>query len=220
MCKYDRAERGYSDFEIVSAEAVLRGFQHPRIHKSVPAVFCIVAVDKLLIPAGHKQRYVVFLPVAPRKIQDNKRAFSVVGNALINKYVIGGIIREYPGKAVRAAIALVHRGKAPVHSVQIGDKIFEPRVLGGATGFSSLQMLFSMYAGMRLYGVTGLIIAPILWITGVNFLRTGILDGFFADIRFVVGDIRRRIARPVPVATQEPGPNVHRIEVNSPKPHK
>ena len=99
-------------------------------------------------------------------------------------------------------------------------RIFEPRVLGGATGFSSLQMLFSMYAGMRLYGVTGLIIAPILWITGVNFLRTGILDGFFADIRFVVGDIRRRIARPVPVATQEPGPNVHRIEVNSPKPHK
>ena len=99
-------------------------------------------------------------------------------------------------------------------------RIFEPRVLGGATGFSSLQMLFSMYAGMRLYGVTGLIIAPILWITGVNFLRTGILDGFFADIRFVVGDIRRRIARPVPVATQEPGPTVHRIEVNSPKPHK
>ncbi len=83
-------------------------------------------------------------------------------------------------------------------------RIFEPRVLGGATGFSSLQMLFSMYAGMRLYGITGLVVAPIVWITGVNFLRTGILDGFFADIRFVVGDIRRRIARPVPTRTQDP----------------
>ena len=91
-------------------------------------------------------------------------------------------------------------------------RIFEPRVLGGATGFSSLQMLFSMYAGMRLYGVTGLIIAPILWITGVNFRRTGILDGFFADIRFVVGDIRRRIARPVPTPTQDPFPAPRRRE--------
>lgn len=83
-------------------------------------------------------------------------------------------------------------------------RIFEPRVLGGSTGFSSLQMLFSMYAGMQLYGVTGLIVAPILWITCVNFLRTGIFDGFFADVRFVVADIRRVIARPVPTRTHDP----------------
>ena len=43
-------------------------------------------------------------------------------------------------------------------------RIFEPRILGGATGFSSLQMLFSMYAGMRIAGVTGLVVAPIVWI--------------------------------------------------------
>ena len=89
-------------------------------------------------------------------------------------------------------------------------RIFEPRVLGGATGFSSLQMLFSMYAGMQLYGITGLVVAPIIWITAVNFLRTGILDGFFADIRFVVGDIRRRIARPVPTRTQDPEPMIRK----------
>ncbi|MDO5298671.1 MAG: sporulation integral membrane protein YtvI [Clostridia bacterium] len=83
-------------------------------------------------------------------------------------------------------------------------RIFEPRVLGGATGFSSLQMLFSMYAGMQLYGVTGLIVAPILWITAVNFLKTGILNGVFADIRFVVSDVRTMIARPEPTKTTEP----------------
>lgn len=83
-------------------------------------------------------------------------------------------------------------------------RIFEPRVLGGATGFSSLQMLFSMYAGMQLYGVTGLIVAPILWITAVNFLKTGILNGVFADIRFAVSDIRAMIARPEPTKTTEP----------------
>lgn len=90
-------------------------------------------------------------------------------------------------------------------------RIFEPRVLGGATGFSSLQMLFSMYAGMQLYGVTGLIVAPILWITGVNFLKTGIFSGVFADIRFVVSDIRGMIARPEPTKTTEP-PSSSRAE--------
>lgn len=83
-------------------------------------------------------------------------------------------------------------------------RIFEPRVLGGATGFSSLQMLFSMYAGMRLYGVTGLVIAPIVWITGINFIRTGILSGVLSDIRFVITDVRGIIARPIPTRTQEP----------------
>ena len=83
-------------------------------------------------------------------------------------------------------------------------RIFEPRILGGATGFSSLQMLFSMYAGMRIAGVTGLVIAPIVWITGVNFFKTGVLDGVMSDIRFVANDIRKTIARPVPTKTQEP----------------
>ena len=90
-------------------------------------------------------------------------------------------------------------------------RIFEPRVLGGATGFSSLQMLFSMYAGMQLAGVTGLVVAPIIWIAAVNFVKTGALDGFFADVRFVAGDIRRTLQRPVPTKTTEP-PAAHRGE--------
>ena len=75
-------------------------------------------------------------------------------------------------------------------------RIFEPRILGGQTGFSSLQMLFSMYAGMRLAGVTGLIVAPILWIAAVNFCRTGIFDGVVSDWKIIVGDIRALVARP------------------------
>ena len=83
-------------------------------------------------------------------------------------------------------------------------RIFEPRVLGSATGFSSLQMLFSMYAGMQLAGVTGLVVAPIIWIAAVNFIKTGALDGFFSDVRFVAEDIRRTLERPVPTKTTEP----------------
>ena len=75
-------------------------------------------------------------------------------------------------------------------------RIFEPRILGGQTGFSSLQMLFSMYAGMRLAGLTGLIVAPIVWIAAVDFCRTGILDGIVSDWKVIIGDVRDLIARP------------------------
>ena len=57
---------------------------------------------------------------------------------------------------------------------------------------------------MRIAGVTGLIIAPIIWITVMNFVKTGILDGVFDDIRFVADDIRKTVSRPIPTKTQEP----------------
>lgn len=91
-------------------------------------------------------------------------------------------------------------------------RVFEPRVLGGATGFSSLQMLFAMYAGMKLYGVTGLVVAPIIWIGAVNFLRTGVLNGFFDDVRFVLRDIQGYIARPEPPRTTDPADAPERKE--------
>lgn len=93
-------------------------------------------------------------------------------------------------------------------------RVFEPRVLGGATGFSSLQMLFAMYAGMKLYGVAGLVFAPIVWIGVVNFLRTGILNGVLDDARTVLGDIRSYIARPEPTRTSEPPGAVRSDEEN------
>ncbi len=77
-------------------------------------------------------------------------------------------------------------------------RIFEPRVLGGQVGFSSLSMLFWMFAGMKVAGVTGLVVAPIVGIAVTNFWRTGIFDGFRQDIRVIVADIRSIIARPLP----------------------
>ena len=38
----------------------------------------------------------------------------------------------------------------------------------------------------------------------MNFIKTGILDGVFDDIRFVADDIRKTVSRPVPTKTQEP----------------
>ena len=82
-------------------------------------------------------------------------------------------------------------------------RIFEPRILGGATGFSSLQMLFSMYAGMRIAGVTGLVVAPIVWITGVNFFKTGVLDGVMQ--RYPLRRERHPQDRRAPRADQDTG---------------
>ncbi|WP_102409722.1 sporulation integral membrane protein YtvI [Beduinella massiliensis] len=77
-------------------------------------------------------------------------------------------------------------------------RIFEPRVLGGQVGFSSLSMLFWMFAGMKVAGVTGLVVAPIVGIAVTNFWRTGIFDGFRQDLRVIVADVRSIIARPLP----------------------
>lgn len=77
-------------------------------------------------------------------------------------------------------------------------RIFEPRVLGGQVGFSSLSMLFWMFAGMKVAGVTGLVVAPIVGIAVTNFWRTGIFDGFRRDLRVIIADVRSIIARPLP----------------------
>ena len=54
---------------------------------------------------------------------------------------------------------------------------------------------------MRIAGVTGLVVAPIVWITCATSLKTGVLNGFLGDIRFVANDIRQTVARPVPTNT-------------------
>ena len=129
------------------------------------------------------------------------------GKLRVGNQVIGAGTVLVPWGAICMVLGLFEMGAQLLllyGILYIIRRIFEPRILGGATGFSSLQMLFSMYAGMRIAGVTGLIIAPIIWITFMNFIKTGILDGVFDDIRFVADDIRKTVSRPVPTKTQEP----------------
>ncbi len=62
-------------------------------------------------------------------------------------------------------------------------KLAEPRVLGGQTGLSTLLSLICIYVGMRLGGVLGMILAPVLCLMIIHLYRLGTFDAFLGDCR-------------------------------------
>ena len=73
--------------------------------------------------------------------------------------------------------------------VALFRRVGEPKVLGNQTGLSPLLSLASIYVGMQLAGVAGMILGPVLCLVVLNVLRSGILDNVTADIRLAAGDI-------------------------------
>lgn len=68
-------------------------------------------------------------------------------------------------------------------------RVAEPKAVGSQTGLSPILSLVSMYVGMRLAGVLGMILGPIVCLVVLNVCRTGIFDGLAADLRLAVGDV-------------------------------
>ena len=60
--------------------------------------------------------------------------------------------------------------------------------MGSQTGLSPILSLVSMYVGMRLAGVLGMILGPVLCLVLINVCRTGIFDGLLGDLRLAVRD--------------------------------
>ena len=73
--------------------------------------------------------------------------------------------------------------------VALFRRVGEPKILGNQTGLSPLLSLASVYVGMQLAGVAGMILGPVLCLVVLNVLRSGILDNVTADIRLAAGDI-------------------------------
>ena len=61
-------------------------------------------------------------------------------------------------------------------------RVAEPRFVGDQTGLSPILSLISMYVGMKLAGVLGMILGPILCLVALNICRTGLFDGLAADL--------------------------------------
>lgn len=70
-------------------------------------------------------------------------------------------------------------------------RIMEPKVLGEQTGLSPLLSLASMYVGLQIWGVVGLILAPILLLVLMHLFSFRIFAGLFHDIELVSLDIYR-----------------------------
>lgn len=73
--------------------------------------------------------------------------------------------------------------------VALFRQVGEPKILGNQTGLPPLVSLVSVYVGMRLWGVPGMILSPVVCLVALNIFRSGVLDGFLADLKLAAGDV-------------------------------
>ncbi len=73
--------------------------------------------------------------------------------------------------------------------VALFRRVAEPKAVGDHTGLSPILSLVSIYVGMRIGGVTGMILGPVLFMVVINIVRLGIFHNTVADLRLAAGDI-------------------------------
>lgn len=64
----------------------------------------------------------------------------------------------------------------------------EPKILGSQTGLSPILSLVGIYLGMRLGGVLGMIVGPLLLLVAVNLWKLGTFDPALRDIKLAFED--------------------------------
>lgn len=68
-------------------------------------------------------------------------------------------------------------------------RIAEPKFVGDQTGLSPILSLISIYIGMKLGGVAGMVLGPILLLIGINLSGMGLFRGVQSDLRYATWDI-------------------------------
>jgi predicted PurR-regulated permease PerM len=65
----------------------------------------------------------------------------------------------------------------------------EPKFVGDQTGLSPLLSLVSIYVGMKLAGVAGMILGPVILLVILNLAGMGMLRGLRLDLEEAARDI-------------------------------
>ncbi len=73
--------------------------------------------------------------------------------------------------------------------IAVFRRLAEPRVVGDQTGLSPIASLVSIYVGMRLGGVPGMVLGPVICLTAITVIRGGAFAGTQRDLRLAMGDI-------------------------------
>lgn len=68
-------------------------------------------------------------------------------------------------------------------------KVVEPKIVGSQTGLPPLAVLISSYAGLRLSGIWGAILGPIVLTIIVSIVKSGILDNTIQDVKLIAEEI-------------------------------
>lgn len=75
-------------------------------------------------------------------------------------------------------------------------KLAEPKIVGSHTGLSSLMSLISIYVGMKVAGVLGMIFMPVVFMVFITMYRVGTFDNMLMDVKTAVLDIRKILTVP------------------------
>ncbi len=68
-------------------------------------------------------------------------------------------------------------------------RVAEPRILGNQTGLSPILSLVGIYVGMRLGGVLGMILGPLLLLVAINLAKLGVFRPAADDLRLAARDV-------------------------------
>ena len=74
-------------------------------------------------------------------------------------------------------------------------RVMEPKIVGDQTGLSPILSLVSIYVGMRLGGVLGMIFGPILMLVALNLTSMGLFHGVRLDVEAAAQDISAILAQ-------------------------
>ena len=68
-------------------------------------------------------------------------------------------------------------------------RVMEPKFVGDQTGLSPILSLLSIYVGMKLGGVGGMILGPVVALVLLNLVEMGLFTGLRADVDAAAADI-------------------------------
>lgn len=74
-------------------------------------------------------------------------------------------------------------------------RVAEPKIVGDQTGLSPVVSLFSIYIGMKLAGIPGMILGPIVVLVVCNLARTGMFGGVWTDLHSAASDVAAILAQ-------------------------
>lgn len=74
-------------------------------------------------------------------------------------------------------------------------RLAEPKVVGNQTGLSPILSLISIYVGMKLAGVLGMVFGPVLVLIVLNVAKMDVFIGTRRDLKLAVQDVRAILAR-------------------------
>ena len=102
------------------------------------------------------------------------------GTVMIPWAVVAFLTRSYP-----TAIAVILNWSV----VAVFRRTAEPKIVGDQTGLSPVLSLVSIYAGMKLAGVTGMILGPIVVLVVLNLAGMGMFRSLQMDAAAAVEDV-------------------------------